>query len=55
MITPSIPLATSTLTQCMDYCLITPTCNSVDFCDSASGCGEYCTDHNNRNPASKLE
>ena len=51
----SAPLATETFDDCLDYCLNTPGCNSADFCSSASGCGEYCIDHNTRNPALKLE
>jgi hypothetical protein len=29
-------------------------CNAYDFCDAAAGCGAYCIDHNQRNPAGRL-
>jgi hypothetical protein len=44
-------LATSSVEDCEAYCNITPGCDGYDWCDSASGCGAYCSDHNARNPA----
>jgi hypothetical protein len=44
-------LATSSVEDCEAYCNITPGCDGYDWCDSASGCGAYCIDHNSRNPA----
>jgi hypothetical protein len=47
----SATLATSSVEDCEAYCNITPSCDGYDWCDSASGCGAYCIDHNQRNPA----
>jgi hypothetical protein len=44
-------LVTSSIEDCKAYCSITQGCTGFDWCDSPSGCGAYCIDHNQRNPA----